>query len=188
MTTPFDLDVALEAILAQPSARALDLGCGDGAFARALAARGVRCTAVDRNALAPATGVSFIQADLRTYEPELGAFDLVVMKNVLQFLAPHDKRALFRRGYGALAPGGLLLVEAFTVDDPSFEAVHRGDRGEASKTGIESLFDRGELRAWAEEEGARVLDYREVVSEEDHPPHGRHRHGIAFLAARRPNG
>jgi cyclopropane fatty-acyl-phospholipid synthase-like methyltransferase len=182
MTTPFDLDAAIEAIVTRPGARALDLGCGDGAFARALASRGVRCLAVDRNAIDSADGVSFVESDLRVFEPELGAFDLVVLKNVLQFFAVDDKRTLFRRACAALTPGGLLLVEAFTVDDPSHEALQRDG---VSKSGVLSVFERGELRAWAEEDGTLVLDYGEVVAEEDHPPHGRHRHGIAFLAARR---
>jgi 2-polyprenyl-3-methyl-5-hydroxy-6-metoxy-1,4-benzoquinol methylase len=61
-------------------ARALDVGCGSGTFARALAARSAEVDAIDRSAemIASATGppnVHFVHADVREYE--LGSYDFV---------------------------------------------------------------------------------------------------------------
>jgi SAM-dependent methyltransferase len=98
-----------------PPGQALDLGCGEGADALWLAARGWLVTAVDISHVAleraaTAAGdakVSWTHADLTVSPPPAGAFDLV---SALYFPLPRteDHRALHGL-LAAVAPGGTLL-------------------------------------------------------------------------------
>ncbi|MQA87449.1 MAG: methyltransferase domain-containing protein [Streptosporangiales bacterium] len=98
--------------------RALDLGAGEGRNAVWLAERGWRVTAVDFSAvglakarrLAESRGVSvnWVEADLRGYAPEPGAYDLVLVAYL--HLLPVERSEVLRRATQALAPAGTLLV------------------------------------------------------------------------------
>ena len=104
-----------------PPGRALDLAAGEGRNAVWLAERGWRVTAVDFSrvgldkgrTLSAARGiddarVAWIVTDLRDYEPEDGAFDLVLIA-YFQVLA-ELRASVLARAAAALAPGGTLLV------------------------------------------------------------------------------
>ena len=52
--------------------------------------------------------VDWVLADLHAYEPERGAFDLVLVLFV--HLPPDERRALLSRAADALAPGGTAVV------------------------------------------------------------------------------
>jgi SAM-dependent methyltransferase len=99
--------------------RALDLGCGAGRAAVWLAARGWRVTAVDFSEtaleLGRATGadVDWVLADVREYEPEPEAFDLVLVLYI--HLPVSELGAVLDRARAALAPGGTLLVAGHDV-------------------------------------------------------------------------
>ena len=106
---------------ALPAGRtALDLACGGGRHARWLAARGVRVTAVDRDAaaiaaLAPVPGVEALCADLEGAPWPLAAraFDAVIVTNYLH-------RPLFDAIADAVAPGGRLVYETFALGQARF--------------------------------------------------------------------
>lgn len=101
-----------------PPGRALDLGAGEGRNAVWLAERGWRVTAVDfspvaldkARRLAQARGVSvdWVLADLRGYQPEPAAYDLVLVA-YLQLL-PAGRAAVLHGAVAALARHGTLLV------------------------------------------------------------------------------
>ncbi len=102
---------------------ALDVGCGEGADAIALAARGWHVTALDVSAVAlargrahdPAGAVTWLCADLRAWEPAPAAYDLVAA-HYLHFPSPERERvvpALAR----AVRPGGTFLFVAHDVSD-----------------------------------------------------------------------
>jgi SAM-dependent methyltransferase len=104
-----------------PPGRALDLAAGEGRNSVWLAERGWRVTAVDFSRvglekgrkLAAARGIDqarieWIVADLSDYEPEQGAFDLVLIAYFQ--VGPELRAAVLRRATAALAPGGTLLV------------------------------------------------------------------------------
>lgn len=114
---------------ALPPGTALDAGCGEGADARWLAARGWRVTAVDfaHTALARAregaggVDVEWRHADLTSWTPPAGAFDLVSAQFV--HLPDEQFRALVARLAAAVAPGGALLVVGHDPHDDA--AAHR---------------------------------------------------------------
>ncbi len=101
-----------------PAGAALDVGCGEGADALWLAARGWRVTGVDFStvALDRAAGhaagagadVTWVHADLRRWTPPADTFDLVSAH--FMHLPGDDRRALFARLADAVAPGGTLLI------------------------------------------------------------------------------
>lgn len=97
---------------------ALDLGCGEGRNAIWLADLGWRVTAVDFSDVAIAKAreraaregvkVDFVCADLLDFEPEPGAYDLVI---VLYLQLPAEERRLvLSRAAGAVAAGGTFLL------------------------------------------------------------------------------
>jgi SAM-dependent methyltransferase len=106
--------------------RALDLGAGEGRNAIWLAGRGWQVTAVDFSTVALAkaaelaaargvTGIEWVDADLRTYQPAPGGFDLVLLSYI--HLPPAESAALLAAAAAALAPGGTLLVVGHDRDN-----------------------------------------------------------------------
>ena len=105
--------------------RALDLGCGEGRNALWLAERGWDVTAVDFSRVAIERGrrwaekrgvtVDFRAADVIDFEPEPGAYDLVI---VVYLQLPHaEVRTVLDHASKALAPGGSILVVAHDLDN-----------------------------------------------------------------------
>ncbi len=130
-------------------ARALDVGCGLGDNAEALAKAGAQVTAFDLVARAiewakrrfPDSGVKYVTADLFAAPPEWrGAFDLVHELYTLQALPaallPEAARALA----SMVAPGGRLVVIARARDDGQ---TIKGPPWPLSQAQIESLAVEG---------------------------------------------
>ncbi|GAA3482260.1 class I SAM-dependent methyltransferase [Streptomyces yanii] len=107
--------------------RVLDVGCGDGVYARMVAQRGAeRVVGMDSSGemirLAEAAeaeqplGIQYHVHDMATM-PKLGSFDLVMAVNVLHYA---DSRAtlegMYRKISSNLAPGGRLLAYVGNVD------------------------------------------------------------------------
>ena len=101
-----------------PPGRALDLGCGEGRNAIWLAQRGWQVSGVDFSkagldkarhlAVERGVEVTWVRADLLDYQPDHGAFDLVIVLYIQ--LAAAQLAAVMKRASAALAPGGTLLV------------------------------------------------------------------------------
>ena len=112
-----------------PAGRALDLASGEGRNAIWLAEHGWRVTAVDFSDVATdrarrlgaerlgdhADRLQAVAADVLTWIPEQGAFDLVIV--VYFHVGASDRRALLHRAAHALAPGGTLLVLGHHLDN-----------------------------------------------------------------------
>lgn len=106
--------------------RVLDLGCGFGWFcrwAREAGAASVEGVDVSARMLARAQAetadpaISYRRADLESFEPAPGAFDLVYSSLAFHYLA--DLERLLAATHRALAPGGRLV---FSVEHPIFTA------------------------------------------------------------------
>ncbi len=100
------------------SLRILEVGCGDGALATALAGRGADVTGVDvdprmlraARARAEAMGLAlvFVEADIRALPLLDASFDVVVAVTVLCFV-PDTQRAV-REMARVLRPGGRMVI------------------------------------------------------------------------------
>lgn len=107
-----------------PVGRVLDLAGGEGRNALWLAGRGWQATVVDFSQVAldrarALAGERFAsvdgrltteRADLLTYQPEPGSYDLVLV--VYLHLVADARRTVLRMAANAVAPGGLLFVVA----------------------------------------------------------------------------
>lgn len=110
--------------------RALDAGCGHGSDALWLAARGWQVTAVDFSAAALAHArstaegagagvagrVDWVEADLASWTPQPGQFDLVVC---LYVHVAGSVQEMVRRIGAGVAPGGTLLLVGHRPIDPA---------------------------------------------------------------------
>lgn len=104
----------------EPPGRALDVACGAGRNALALARRGFTVIAVDisweglrrlaRRARAQRLDVHPVHADLERFALPDAAFDVIINTRFLM-------RSLFPVFRRALRQGGLLLIETFNVDE-----------------------------------------------------------------------
>ncbi|ELS57589.1 class I SAM-dependent methyltransferase [Streptomyces viridochromogenes] len=118
-----------EAVRPRAGARALDIGCGLGTYAAALAGLGYDTLAVDwAHAAVAATRdryagleprlrvrrLDFEDADEVAARLPRAGFDLVTMRLVLAFMT--DKRAVADRVRGLLAPGGAWVVTTPLVE------------------------------------------------------------------------
>ena len=113
---------------------ALDAGCGHGSDTLWLAAHGWQVTAVDFSAAALAHArstaeaagadvpgrVDWVEADLATWTPQPGHYDLVAC---LYVHVPGSVQEMVRRMGAAVAPGGTLLLVGHRPVDPATGAV-----------------------------------------------------------------
>jgi ubiquinone/menaquinone biosynthesis C-methylase UbiE len=98
----------------EPGARVLELGCGNGDDARALALHGLRVTGVDL--VNRAEGVDMLEADfLELWLPD-ASYDAVASFYVFNNVPRERLAPLLRSIHDWLVPGGLLLT-AFGVSD-----------------------------------------------------------------------
>ena len=108
----------------QPGSRVLDLTCGPGLYAVALAQRGCTVTGVDfspasiRHArhLASETGVAdrctFLEGDVRTVAVDAGAYDAALfLYGQLAVFRREEAAALLHKMAAALRPGGRACIE-----------------------------------------------------------------------------
>lgn len=163
-----------EAWLGEPGL-ALDVACGAGRNALWLARHGFKVIAVDisweglqrvqRRTRDENFDIQLVHADLESFALPPDTFDLIINSRFLL-------RPLFAAFRNVLKPGGLLLVETFTVDEID---VLGGDIRRAY------ALERGELRQAFQD--FELLMYEEGVFEEDEGERG-----LARMIARRPAG
>ncbi|MEX2421290.1 MAG: class I SAM-dependent methyltransferase [Actinomycetota bacterium] len=98
------------AMLPPTPARVLEVGCGAGKLARALARAGFRVTAIDPEA--PEDPI-FQRVLLEDFAAEV-PFDAAVASLALHHV--HDLRAALEKIVGLLEPGGMLVLNEFAKD------------------------------------------------------------------------
>lgn len=94
--------------------RVLEVGVGCGVFTEALAAAGRRVSAVDINPgfLANVASLDAVATHLKdaTLPLDLGEHDLAICSEVLEHVPPDRSQAMLEALYGALRPGGTLVL------------------------------------------------------------------------------
>ena len=124
MTTRLTVQETLgfvERHLPEAPSRILEVGCGSGEVALALAARGYEVTALDADLPSPppstasdaAPPVRWIEADFLFYEED-AAYDAVLFTRSLHHMAPVAKA--LNRAAALVRPGGRFLAEEFAFD------------------------------------------------------------------------
>ena len=150
-----------------PTGRALDVACGLGRHALALAARGWHVTAVDVSSvalsrLADNDLIETVHTDLAAHELALSpaSYDLIVMTNYLQ-------RDLFAALKQAVRVNGLFVaVIAMIDDDPQVKPMNPA-----------FLLEPGELASY-------FADWELIHLHEGKPVNELHRRAVAELIAR----
>ena len=112
----------IDALGLQPGQRVLDVGCGPGRHARALADRGIDTVGVDISArfvVVAADGrpdrSSFVRGDARRLPVRPASFDAAISLCQGGFgLLPGEDGIVLEQVASALKPGGLLAVSAFS--------------------------------------------------------------------------
>jgi Methyltransferase domain len=106
--------------------------CGMGRHARALFSRGDSVTGVERDAAAIprarelAGGPSYIQADVRDYQPDICAYDLaIVMSQSFGHFDAATNRDPLRQLAMDVREGGRVVLDLWS---PEFFATHQGER------------------------------------------------------------
>lgn len=120
--------------------KVVDVCCGMGRHARALFSRGYSVTGVEREAAAIAKarelggGPNYIQADVRDYQPDACAYDLViVMSQSFGHFDAATNRDLLRRLASGVRVGGRIVLDLW---NPEFFATHQGERDVELPDGI----------------------------------------------------
>ncbi|MFP3854676.1 MAG: class I SAM-dependent methyltransferase [Anaerolineales bacterium] len=157
-----------------PRGNALDLGAGSGELSVWLSQRGFQVTAVERDPEAltalrhRAENFRFqvVEADLASFQPKPQSQSLILAAAVLHFLMPGRLKKVAERMEHALIPGGFLMAEVLTIDDPSFrERVEKQEPIEPNTYPIEGgegfihYFEKGELKRVFPE--LQILRYEE---------------------------
>ncbi len=120
---------ALDVASAKQSVRVLDVAAGSGVWGIALAQRSshVTVTAVDWPGVLDVTlkvatrfgveeGFSFVPGDLKTADFGRG-YDIATLGHILHSEGEARSRALLKKTYEALAPGGTIAIAEFLVDE-----------------------------------------------------------------------
>ena len=120
--------------------KVVDVCCGMGRHARALFSRGYSVTGGDRDAVAIAKarelacGPSYIQSDVRDYQPDAGACDAaIVMSQSFGHFDAVTNRDVLRRLAAGLREGGRVILDLW---NPEFFATHQGERDFELSNGI----------------------------------------------------
>ncbi|MBC8277510.1 MAG: class I SAM-dependent methyltransferase [FCB group bacterium] len=128
-----------------PAGKVLCLGEGEGRNAVYLAELGHQVTAVDSSSvglqkarkLAEDRGVSIetIAADIEQYSIEPEHWDAIV--SIFFHLMPEPRRSLHQQVVGGLRPGGVFILEAYTVDQLNYKT--GGPKTEELMMSLEAL-------------------------------------------------
>lgn len=118
----------------------VDVCCGMGRHARALASRGYSVTGIDRDADAITNahklggGPTYLHADIRDYIPAAGALDVaIVMSQSFGHFDATTNRGVLRKLATSIRLGGRVVLDLWNED---FFRAHPGERELQSREGV----------------------------------------------------
>ncbi|MDP9098418.1 MAG: class I SAM-dependent methyltransferase [Verrucomicrobiota bacterium] len=125
----------------QPQFRkVLDICCGMGRHARALAQRGYAVTGIERDPAAIARarelggGPVYVEADVQVYQPGTENYDLaIVMSQSFGHFDAAANRDLLQRLANGIRDGGRIILDLW---NPDFFAAHQGERSLQTPSGL----------------------------------------------------
>jgi SAM-dependent methyltransferase len=132
----------------QPGWRIADIGCGPGAFAAALQARGAQVTAVDSaRAMLDAVdarglGCELVEADALALPLATGSHNAACLVQVLEYIG--DPVAAVREAARVVRPGGVVLAADTDWDTQGFNVADR----ELGRRVVQAWAD-GKTDGWA---------------------------------------
>ena len=113
-----------------PPLQVLDVGCGQGRDALFIARLGHRVTGIDisqhgitqLNATAARENlpITAVVADIRTYQPDQGKFDVLLIDRTLHMLEESPRSAALTSLLSATKPGSLLVIADERRNMPEF--------------------------------------------------------------------
>ena len=186
--------------LIEPSAAAIDIGCGQGRNTFFLARRGITVHALDssieavRSVRAAAEmedlAIRTIHGGFEELEPEPDGYGAILVFGVIPDLRREQVTALAAVIEKILAPNGLLFITAFGTWDPSFES-HQSEWTEDAENSFCSL--DGVVRTYLEPgelvtlfPGLEVIHFWEGLGPEHRHGDGPlERHGLVEAVLRR---
>jgi SAM-dependent methyltransferase len=119
--------------------RVLDVCCGMGRHARALAQRGYAVTGIERDPVAITRarelggGPAYVEADVQDHQPEIAAYDLaIVMSQSFGYFDAAANRDLLQKIANGVRDGGRIVLDLW---NPEFFAAHQGVRDFETPTG-----------------------------------------------------
>jgi tellurite methyltransferase len=184
-------------------ARVLDIGAGQGRNALSLARQGIAVDCIDPSEVAedqvwPSVlgddlPVRYFPQRFETFVPDVDFYSAILVFGLLQELPRESIEILLERIGSWIRPGGLVLVTAFTTEDPGFGEISRtwrriGKNSFSNDAGfVQTFLEPNELRGLFA--GWETIHYVEGLGAEhrhgDDPPH---RHGRVEGAFRKPRG
>jgi tellurite methyltransferase len=111
--------------------KVLDLGIGEGRNALYFASKGYEVEGVDISETAIKRSLTHAQAkglaikaevnNLISFQIEENAYSLIILANVLNFFNDDEIKEIVNKAKKGLIQGGLIYINAFDVNDPSYE-------------------------------------------------------------------
>ena len=113
--------------------RVLDLGAGGGEVSLWLANSGFRVEAVDRDLASLRRSladdkqdrVQLFETDIREHHFDDQRYTLIVAFGILHFLRPTELWVIADQLMASLVPGGVVMCQVVTTDDPNFAALQQ---------------------------------------------------------------
>lgn len=158
-----------------PRGRALDIGAGSGQLTRWLAQRGFQVKAIEPDStmarrLIKASSdldIDVVRRSIQTVALPESHYTLIVAGAVLHFLLPPELPEIGARLSHALKPGGYLMAEVFTGDDPGLERYRRSDVDPVEENTYPLLEREGVIHFFAPGELRRLFSDLEMVEYEE---------------------
>jgi SAM-dependent methyltransferase len=167
-----------------PKSKILDLGCGAGVDSLFLAQNNFLVTAVDHSAPAirelkkfDYKNLEVILDDIRSFSITKSSYDVVICRNVLNFIDKKDANKKIEEIITNISKGSYVIIEVFTNNDPSFLGENR----------FACYFEEQELLKIFS--SFKILYYLEnMILDQGHPGFpAPHRHGVARIIAQKLN-